>query len=148
VIPGFGIKKGSKRQRKRRQGDNEVALLISWSNVHGLGAFLVIPTKNSELQSISPPSFRSSQLSYRNSSHKLFYQNSSSDCLTNPQLNFSWTAELLESRLLGGSSFFCINMEALALDRLLNLSVYHYNFEAVQFRSFAVSQFGMTSNYE
>ena len=125
-----------------------MALLILWRDVHGLGTFLVIPTKNSELKSISPPSSRSSQLSYRNSSHKLFYQNSSSDCLTNPQLNFSWTAELLESRLLGGSSFFCINMEALALDRLLNLPVYRYNFEAVQFRYFVVSQFGMTSDYE
>ena len=38
-------------------------------DVHGLGTFLVIPTKNSELQSISPPSLRSSQLSYRNSSY-------------------------------------------------------------------------------
>jgi len=124
-----------------------VALLM-WRDVHGIGTFLVIPTRNSELKSISPPSSRSSQLSYRNISHKLFYQNSSSDCLTNPQLNFSWIAELIESRLLGGSSLFCINMEASALDRLLNLPVYHYNFEAVQFRYFAVSQFGMTSNYE
>ena len=148
MIPGFGIKKGSKRQRKRRQGDNEVALLISWSDVHGFGAFLMIPTKNSELQSISPPSFRSSQLSYRNSSQKLFYQNSSSDCLTNRQLNSSWTAELLESRLLGGSSLFCINMEAVALDRLLNLLglSYHFGISPVLF-PFSVSQFGMTLKY-
>ena len=79
MIPGFGIKKG---ERDNEKGDKEMALLILWRDVHGLGTFLVIPTKNSELQSISPPSLRSSQLSYRNNSHKLFYRNSSYDCPT------------------------------------------------------------------
>jgi len=98
---------------------HKVALLILWKDVHSIGTFLVTPTENSELQSISPPSLRSSQLSYRNSSHQLLTA-SQIRSLTSvdsraPRIKATWRIII----------FFCINMEAVALDRLLNLLGYH-----------------------
>ena len=47
--------------------------------------------------------------------------------LQDPQLDSSWTAELLKSRALDGSSFL-YKYEGLSLRWLLKLSYYHCNF--------------------
>ena len=90
-------------------------------DVHGLGTFLVIPTKNSELQSISPPSLEAASCSTGTAVINCSTGTAVMTVLQDQQLNSSWTAELLKSRTLVGSLFY-ISIEVVAFDRLLKLS--------------------------
>ena len=105
MIPGFGIKREQKTTKKetRRQRSGAAGFWERMSTV--LGTFLVIPTKNSELQSISPPSLEAASCSIGTIVINCSTGTTVMTILHDQQLNSSWTAELLKSRTLVGSSF-------------------------------------------